>query len=100
LGQFLAPDQRSSQEWNDITVNVAADRIVESSYKLTVEKNGFQRLDITLLNNGTETVTIEGIEIRIPFSEPVAQDMKVAYGSSCMGQRPVFVHQVGEPTEK
>ncbi|MBV5346674.1 hypothetical protein JZU46_00355, partial [bacterium] len=66
----------------------------------TVEKNGFHRLDITLSNNGTETAIIDSIEIRIPFSEPVAQDMKVAYGSSCMGQRPVFVHQVGEPSEK
>lgn len=100
LFAFACTSPKSSQDWSEITVNVAADRFVESSYKLAVEKNGFQRLDITLSNTGVDTVTIDSIEIRIPFSEPVAQDLKVAYGSSCMGQRPVFVHRVGEPTEK
>ena len=100
IGAYSCSTTKTQQEWSGVTVSIAADYIVESSHKLTVEKGGLQRLDITLSNNGNEPVTIDSIEIRIPVSEPVAQDMKVAYGSSCMGQRPVFVHQVGEPNEK
>jgi len=100
IGAYSCTGPSKQQEWSGVTVSIAADYIVESSQKLTIEKGGLHRLDITLSNNGTETVTIDSIEIRIPVSEPVAQDMKVAYGSSCMGQRPVFVHQVGETNEK
>jgi alpha-galactosidase len=97
IGANACTGPKTPQGWGGITVNVKADKSVESSQKLTIEKNGFQRLDITLSNNGTEIVTINSIKIRIPVLEPVTQDMKVAYGSSCMGQRPVLVHKVGEP---
>jgi alpha-galactosidase len=99
-GKVTLPESpKTPLEWRGITVIVKADQPVESSLKQTVEKNVFQRLDITLSNQGKEVVTIDGIEIRIPLPEPVAQDMKIAFGGSCMGQRPVLVHKVGEPQE-
>ncbi|MEX0982594.1 MAG: glycoside hydrolase family 36 protein [Bacteroidales bacterium] len=86
-----------SQEWTGIAVDVKADQAVKTSQKITSEEGGFCRLDITLSNQGTEIVNIDSIEIRIPITETLSDDMNVAYGSSCMGQRPVFVHQLGNP---
>lgn len=97
IGANACTELKTPQEWSGITVSVKADYAVESSHKLTVEKGGLHRLDITLSNKGTQIVTIDSIVVRIPVLEPIAQDMKVAYGSSCMGQRPVLVHQVGKP---
>jgi alpha-galactosidase len=88
---------KDQREWSGITVEVMADNTIETSQKLTSEKGGLQRLDITLSNNSGKIVTIDRIEIRIPVREPVAPDRKIAYGSSCMGQRPVLLHKVGEP---
>jgi len=97
IGTNACTTPKAEQEWSGITVNIRADHTLETSQKLTTQKGGFQKLDITLSNNGTETVTIESVEIRITVSEPIAPDMNIAYGSSCMGQRPVLLHKVGEP---
>jgi len=97
IGASACTGAKTQQEWSGITVSAKADHAVESSQKLTVEMGGFQRLAITLSNNGTDTLTIESIEVRIPLPETVADDMDVAYGSSCMGQRPVLLHKVGDP---
>ena len=88
------------KDWSGITVNVFAEKNIESSQKLIVEKNGFHRLDISLSNKGKQIVTVDSIVIRVPISEKILQDMKVAYGSSCMGQRPVLVHKVSEAQKK
>lgn len=93
-----APDV--TQDWDGITVHIKSDKNVETSQKMTSEANGLQRLDITLTNQGSEIVFIDSIEIRIPLHEPVSNKMEIVYGSSCMGQRPVLVHKVGEPREK
>lgn len=99
IGANACTGAKTPQEWSGIKVNVKADHAIESSQKLTDEKGGFQRLDITLTNQGTDIVTIDSIEIRIPISEPVTKDMQIAYGSSSMGQDPVLVNKVGEPQE-
>lgn len=100
IGANACTGAKTPHEWNGITVNVKADHAIESSKKLTDEKGGLQRLDITLTNRGNEMVTIDSIEIRIPISEPLTKDMQIAYGSSSMGQDPVLVNKVGEPQEK
>ncbi|MBV5348102.1 alpha-galactosidase, partial [bacterium] len=100
VGANSCSGPKTPQEWSGITVDVKADNTVESSQQLIVEKNGFARLDIKLTNKGTQIATIDSIEIRIPVSEPVARDMKIAYGSSSMGDRHVLVQNVGEPNRK
>lgn len=93
-------ESKTAQEWSNITVNVKANKAIETSQKIISEKDGLQRLDITLSNQGTEIVSIDSIEIRIPVSELITNEMSIAYGSSGMGQRPVLVHKVGEPQQK
>lgn len=86
-----------AQKWSGIKVEVKANKTVFVSQKLTAEKCGLQRLDITLTNKGSEVASIESIEIRIPISETINPESKIAYGSSSMGSRPVLIHKVGEP---
>ncbi|MDI1248795.1 MAG: alpha-galactosidase [Lacunisphaera sp.] len=86
----------ASQEWPGITVEVKADPAVEVSQNLTPTPDGFHHLDIKLSNTGTQPVVLGSIEIRIPIQEPITSDMEIAYGSSCMGQRPVLIHKAGE----
>lgn len=100
VGTNACTESKAPQEWNNITVNVKADNTVETSQTITSEEGGFHRLDITLSNQGTETASIDSIVIRIPLSETLTNDMNVAYGSSCMGQRPVLVHKLDNPQPK
>ena len=85
-----------SQEWHGITVEVKADPAVEVSQNLSLNLDGFHLLDIKLSNRGTHPVTLDRIEIRIPIHEPLTNDMTIAWGSSCMGQRPVLLHRLGD----
>jgi len=100
IGANACTESKTPQKWNDITVKVKTDQSVETSQTITSEEGGFQRLDITLSNQGTEIASIDSIEIRIPLSETLTNDMNVAYGSSCMGQRPVLVHKLDNPQPK
>jgi len=99
IGANSCAKSKKTVKWESIAVDVKASQAIHTSQKVTVEKNGLQRLDITLSNNGTQPATINSIEIRIPVPGKVSDDMKIAYGSSCMGQRPVFINKVGEPQE-
>jgi len=99
IGANSCAKSNKTVKWESIAVDVKASQAIHTSQKVTVEKNGLQRLDITLSNNGTQPATINSIEIRIPVPGKVSDDMKIAYGSSCMGQRPVFINKVGEPQE-
>lgn len=85
------------KNWKDITVIVHANHPIQATQNITTDANGFKRLDITLSNNGTETTSIDSIEIQIPIQVSIHNDMKVSYGSSSMGSRPILVHKVGEP---
>ncbi|MCF8363026.1 MAG: alpha-galactosidase [Prolixibacteraceae bacterium] len=100
VGANACNDSNTPTEWKDITVEVKADNIISSSQKMTAEEGGLQRLDVTLANEGDETVTVESIEIRIPLAESIDNNMDIVYGSSGMGQRPVLVHKIDEPREK
>lgn len=95
---FAKPNK--TVKWENITVDIKASQTIHSSQKVTLEKNGFQRLEIILSNTGTQPAIINSIEIRIPVPGKVSDDMKIAYGSSCMGQRPLLIHKVDEPQEK
>ena len=85
------------KNWKGITVNVNANHPIQVTQKITTDASGLKRLDIILSNNGTETTSIDSIEIQIPIQVPINSDMKVSYGSSSMGSRPILVHKVGEP---
>jgi len=87
------------QDRSGITVDVKSVNPIETTLQLTAGKNGFMELDIKLSNTGTQITTIDSIEIRIPVGETVTPGMLVAFGSSCMGQRPVLVHKAGELKE-
>lgn len=85
------------QNWKDIAVNLHANHPIQVTKKINTDASGLKRLDIILSNNGAETTSIDSIEIKIPIQVPINSDMKVSYGSSSMGARPVLVHKVGEP---
>lgn len=82
--------------WDDITVEVKADHPVEVAQSLTPDPDVFLHLDVLLTNRGPLPLVVESIEILIPMREPIRSDLKVAWGSSCMGQRPLLVHGAGE----
>ena len=71
--------------WSDITVDVLADQPVATTQTLKAEADGFQRLFITLSNQGQQPLTIEKISVRIPVAERLTDDLEIIYGGSCMG---------------
>ncbi|MFC1761101.1 glycoside hydrolase family 36 protein [Planctomycetota bacterium] len=100
IGVSAFAGARTPPEWDGITVSVHGNHAVTTSQKLTEERGGLQRLELTLSNKGSHLLILESIEIRIPLRDPIADDMEVVYGSSCMGQRPVLRHKVGKPQKK
>lgn len=98
IGAKAQSNSSKDKEWTGITVQVYANNKIESSQKLTDKKGGKQHLDITLSNKGNQIAIIDSIEIKIPYSESI-EKARVAYGSSCMGQRPVLVQEFGKPTK-
>jgi hypothetical protein len=77
---------QAGSAWPDITVEVKADQPVTTSQTLTEQADGFQRLAITLSNQGKEPLTIEKITVPIPLAEKLTDDLEVIDGSSCMGR--------------
>jgi len=98
-GSVLA-GAKAPSEWPGITVDVKANSPVAVAQKMTAQKDGFQRLEITLSNNGKEALTIEKIAVNIPLIQPLDKDMQVLYGGSCMGRTPLLRQTVGSPTAK
>jgi len=98
-GSVLA-GAKAPSEWPGITVDVKATSPVAVAQKMTAQKDGFQRLEITLSNNGKEALTIEKIAVNIPLIQPLDKDMQVLYGGSCMGRTPLLRQTVGSPTAK
>ena len=86
--------------WPDITVQVQADQPVETAQSLTDEPNGFQRLAITLSNKGSKLLAIKRINVCIPVTEKLTDDLEVLYGGSCMGRTPMLRQKVGAATAK
>jgi alpha-galactosidase len=86
--------------WPDIQVDVKASQSVATTQSLKEEANGFQRLAITLSNEGTQSLTIEKITVRIPLAEKLTKDQELIYGGSCMGRTPMLRENVGSQTKK
>ena len=86
--------------WPDIQVDVKASQSVATTQSLKEEANGFQRLAITLSNEGKQPLTIEKITVRIPLAEKLTKDQELIYGGSCMGRTPLLRENVGSQTKK
>ena len=86
--------------WPGIKVEVKADQPVTTTQSLQEQKDGFQRLAITLSNQGQQPLKIEKITVRIPVAEKLTDDLEMVYGGSCMGRTPLLRQNVGSPTAK
>ena len=86
--------------WSDIKVEVKADRPVATTQSLKEQAGGFQRLAITLSNEGHQPLTIEKITVRIPLAEKLTNDLELVYGGSCMGRTPLLRQNIGSQTKQ
>ncbi len=90
----------AASAWPDITVEVKADQPVTTTQSLNEQADGFQRLAITLSNQGKQPLTIQKITVHIPFAEKLTDDQEMVYGGSCMGRTPLLRQNVGTQTAK
>ena len=86
--------------WPGIKVGVKADQPVTTAQSLQEQKDGFQRLAITLSNQGKQPLKIEKITVHIPVAETLTDDLEMVYGGSCMGRTPLLRQNVGSPTAR
>ena len=86
--------------WPGVTVDVKASQPVTTTQALNEQPDGFQRLAITLSNNGKEPLKIEKISVRIPVAEGLSDDQEMVFGGSCMGRTPLLRQTVGSQTPK
>ena len=86
--------------WPGVTVDVKASQPVTTTQALNEQPDGFQRLAITLSNNGKEPLKIEKISVRIPLTDKVSDDQEMVFGGSCMGRTPLLRQTVGSQTPK
>lgn len=94
---LVLPCHGKPAEWSGITVDVQADHPAAVAQVLTLRADGSHCLEISLTNRGSQALAVRSIEVRIPVQGPIAGDRTIAFGSSCMGQRPVLLQPVGEP---
>ena len=90
----------TASAWPGIQVEVKSDQPVTVAQSLKEQADGFQRLAITLSNQGRQPLKIEKITVRIPVAENLADDLEIVYGGSCMGRTPLLRQNVGSPTAK
>ena len=76
------------------------DQPAATTQSLQEQKDGFQRLAITLSNEGKQPLRIERITVHIPVAEKLTDDLEMLYGGSCMGRTPLLRHNVGGQTRK
>jgi len=86
--------------WPDIKVEVKADQPVATAQGMKEQADGFQRLAITLSNQGQQPLTIEKITVHIPVAERLTDGLEILYGGSCMGQTPLLRQNLGGQTAK
>jgi alpha-galactosidase len=101
-GVASLPAQRNdvASSWPGIQVEVKADLPVRTTEVLRGEKDGFERLVITLSNQGRQPLKIETIGVRIPVAEKLSDDLNIVYGGSCMGRTPLLRQNVGTQTAR
>jgi alpha-galactosidase len=90
----------AEKDWPGIKVDVVADHPVVTTQVFKMEANGFERLAISLSNQGTEPLKIGEIKVKIPLAEPLTADLDVIYGGSCMGRTPLLRQKIGAPTKQ
>jgi alpha-galactosidase len=83
-------------DWDAVEIDVDSTSPIEVQQRWVPRADDFTRLEIRLSNPGDAAVVIQEIDITIPFTESVRDDLEVIYGSSCMGQRPLLRETVGE----
>lgn len=83
-------------DWNQITVDAVADQPVSIEQRIRSSQDGFLRLEVSLSNPGTSVLTLDSVEITIPFVTALSRETDLVYGSSCMGQRPMLREALGE----
>ncbi len=86
----------ASPSWEGVTVNVKATKPVTSTQQVTQQEDGFGRLKVTLANEGTESLTIEKITVRVPLIEKTTNETEVLFGGSDMGRTPVLRQSIGK----
>lgn len=89
-----------AEVWSGITIDVKATQPVVASQRLEEMPDGFQRLGITLSNQGEQPATIESITVKVPITDAMANDLQVIYGSNCMGSTHLLRQDVGAPTKE
>jgi len=89
-----------AEAWAGITVDVQASQPVTTAQKLITQKDGFQRLAVTLANQGGQPLKIEKITVRIPLTEPLTDELEMVYGGSCMGRTPLLRQSVSNQTAR
>ncbi len=89
----------AAETWAGIKVEVKADHPVISEQSITDQAGGFQRLSIKLSNKGDQPLTIEKINITIPLTESLSDEMQMVFGGSCMGRTPLLRHDAGSQTK-
>jgi alpha-galactosidase len=84
--------------WPGVQVEVKADYPVTTAQTVAKQQDGFERLAITLSNQGQQPLKIAKITVRIPVAETLSADLEMVYGGSCMGRTPSLRQNVGKPT--
>ncbi len=86
--------------WPDIKVEVLASQPVTAAHSLKEQADGFQRLAITISNQGPQPVTIEKITVHIPVADHFSDDLEMVYGGSCMGRTHLLRHNIATQTKQ
>lgn len=99
MGLFLGLIE-AQEMGQGIKVEVKADQPVETAQNVIEQKDGFNRLEITLSNKGKVPLKIDKITVTIPFAEKLTNDLKMLYGGSCMGRTPAQIRSVADQSNK
>lgn len=96
LSLCLSSAIAGESSWQGIKVDVKANQPVQTTQSLSAQKDGFQRLAISISNPGKQTLVIEKINIHVPIAEQLSDDMQIVYGGSCMGRTPMLRQTLNE----
>ncbi len=93
--QSLVLGASGNLDWKNITVEVFADQAVAVEQRIKSGQDGFSHMEVFFSNEGTSPLSIDSVEVTIPFLSPLPGATEVLYGSSCMGRRPLLRTNVG-----
>lgn len=90
----LAAQSDAAARWPGITVKVDASLPVTVGQELSVLNERFDRLNVTLTNQGTQPLTLDSIQVNIPLADYLTDSMQMIYGGSDMGRTPILRHAI------